>query len=632
MTLIIMTPSSPTTPQKHQPYDPHVLQSTSSLFAGCSSPVQTPGSAHRSSRSMGSLNNVLEHGDPAHSSLKGKGVDKSEVDDRRRSVDSPGVRKLGRRSETLPDWLVKGKEKGKEKGINLPGNPKHWAPSDLAQYLTYELRTGGPDGAGKILPAPLIADIECWVLRQRVSGTVFLDGSSEGWGNNTSRAPPFIPLLQTIARRLHRRSLLDPHSLPNSRFPQSPTLLEEDETSYDDGSTGVRRMAKAYDARSSASESSFGCNDESEPPRLVAQHTGDSVIERWRRWEVTGEALKPSEHEEFIQGYGRKRNLSDASSSVSHGSATSAGVGRKSPTIEEMLEDMGEKLNDEDEDTVRATLKAPLKAADPIVSPDGRLHQPAISEPSQQYDPLEDKSKSPNSNIYSTSERRSIRSRTSVAPAREHTTQPSGLDVPTESDSKEVTPSATPSKAKVLPPNESLINGEQFSKNVRRYATLGKSSANRGHPHQLLSLELDDRDADEQDGGNDEGYWETARKVTLRPTRAAAHDLSKADIRPADKVKEEKEKKIEEQMAQLMERIKDLEERLQNTTSSNTPTPIVPVNVPFRGRKLSLLDLLGWGKDEDDDLPRRVKELPAYLFLVGVGVGAIMVGVILRRR
>lgn len=127
MTLIIMTPSSPTTPQKHQPYDPHVLQSTSSLFAGCSSPVQTPGSAHRSSRSMGSLNNVLEHRDPAHSSLKGKGVDISEVDDRRRSVDSPGVRKLGRRSETLPDWLVKGKEKGKEKGINLPGNPKHWA-------------------------------------------------------------------------------------------------------------------------------------------------------------------------------------------------------------------------------------------------------------------------------------------------------------------------------------------------------------------------------------------------------------------------------------------------------------------------------------------------------------------------
>lgn len=117
-----------------------------------------------------------------HSSLKGKGVDKSEVDDRRRSMDSPGLRKLGRRSETLPDWLVKGKEKGRVKDINLPGNPKQWAPSELAQYLTYELRTGGPDGTGKILPAPLIADIESWVLRQRVSGTLFLEGSSEGWG------------------------------------------------------------------------------------------------------------------------------------------------------------------------------------------------------------------------------------------------------------------------------------------------------------------------------------------------------------------------------------------------------------------------------------------------------------------
>lgn len=569
-----------------------------------------------------------------HSSLKGKGVDKSEVDDRRRSMDSPGLRKLGRRSETLPDWLVKGKEKGRVKDINLPGNPKQWAPSELAQYLTYELRTGGPDGTGKILPAPLIADIESWVLRQRVSGTLFLEGSSEGWGNNTSRAPPFIPLLQTIARRLRRRSLLDPHSLPNSRFPGSSTLLEEDETSYDDATTGVKRMAKAYDARSSASETSFSGDDEGELSRLVAQHTGDSVIERWRRWEETGEALKPSEHEEYIQGYGRKRNLSDVSSlsSVSHGSATSERVGRKSPTMEEMLQDVGENLDDEDEDMGRATIKPPPKAADAILSPDGRLHKQATSEPLQQYDPLVDKLKSPNSNFYSISERRSIRGRASVAPALEHAIRPSGLDVPAEPDSKEVTPSATPSKAKVLPPNELLTNGGHFPENMNRYATLGKSSTNRRHPHQLLSLELNDGDADEQDEGSDEGHWETARKVTLRPTRAAAHDSSKADIRPTDKVKEKEEKKMGEQMAQLMERIKDLEERLQTATSSNVLPPVVPVNVPPREKKFALLDLLGWSKDEEDDLPRRVKELPAYLFLVGVGVGAIVVGVILRRR
>lgn len=75
---------------------------------------------------MGNLHNILGHGDSGHSSVKGKGVDKTEVDDRRRSVDSPRVRRLGR-SETLPDWLIKGKEKGNVKDVNLPENPKQWA-------------------------------------------------------------------------------------------------------------------------------------------------------------------------------------------------------------------------------------------------------------------------------------------------------------------------------------------------------------------------------------------------------------------------------------------------------------------------------------------------------------------------
>ncbi|WVO23530.1 uncharacterized protein IAS62_004885 [Cryptococcus decagattii] len=623
-----MTPTSPTTPQKHLSYHSYHVQSTSSsLLIHSSSPAQIPGSVHRPSRSMGNLHNILGHGDSGHSSVKGKGVDKTEVDDRRRSVDSPRVRRLGR-SETLPDWLIKGKEKGNVKDVNLPENPKQWAPSELAQYLAHELRTGGPDGTGRILPTPLILDIESWVLRQRVSGKAFLDGSSEGWGSNTSRAPPFIPLLQMIARRLRRRSLLDP------QLTRSPTLLEEDEKSYDDGPTGVRRMVKAYDARSSASDVSFSSDDEGELPQLVAQHTGDSVIERWRRWEETGEALKPSEHEEYIQGYGRKRNLSDASGllSVSHGSIMPEGVGRTSPPLEERLKEVGEKLDDEGQDMRGATIKVPLKAANLLVSPDELFHEPVTPEPLQQCGLLVGKSEPLDSKFQSASERRSIRSLTSVTSALEHTAQTSGLGVPAESDSKEATPSATPSKAKVLPPNEILATGGHFSRNVNRYATLGKSSTNRRHPHQLLSFERNDGDASEQDEGNDEGHWETARKVTLKPTRPAARNLSKPDIKPTDKDKEEKEKKMEEQVAQLMERIKGLEERLQATTSSGTSLPVVPANVPPKERKFSLLDFPGSDKDGNDGLPRRIKELPVYLFLAGVSVGAIMVGVILRRR
>lgn len=128
MTSTIMTPTSPTTPQKHLSYHSYHVQSTSSsLLTRSGSPAQILGSVHRPSRSMGNLHNILGHGDPGHSSVKGKGVDKTEVDDRRRSVDSPGVRRLGRRSETLPDWLVKGKGKGSVKDINLPQNPKQWA-------------------------------------------------------------------------------------------------------------------------------------------------------------------------------------------------------------------------------------------------------------------------------------------------------------------------------------------------------------------------------------------------------------------------------------------------------------------------------------------------------------------------
>ena len=48
-------------------------------------------------------------------------------------------------------------------------------------YLTSTLRTGGPDGTGQILPAPLVEDIKTWVLRQQVSGRTFLRGNTEGW-------------------------------------------------------------------------------------------------------------------------------------------------------------------------------------------------------------------------------------------------------------------------------------------------------------------------------------------------------------------------------------------------------------------------------------------------------------------
>ena len=124
---------------------------------------------------------------------KGKDADREA---RRRSIDgsspAPSVPKL-RRSGTLPvfqkdEQMTPTKDSipvrfypvfGQVHGIaNIKDNPKHWSPAHLARYLTTTLRNGD---AGHTLPAPLIRDIEAWVLRQQVNGRAFLKGQSEAW-------------------------------------------------------------------------------------------------------------------------------------------------------------------------------------------------------------------------------------------------------------------------------------------------------------------------------------------------------------------------------------------------------------------------------------------------------------------
>ena len=76
---------------------------------------------------------------------------------------------------------------------------------------------------------------------------------------------------------------------------------------------------------------------------------------------------------------------------------------------------------------------------------------------------------------------------------------------------------------------------------------------------------------------------------------------------------------MEVQVASLLDKIKDLESRL-TVASSRPSTPTSPALAIFPE---VLLDRLGLGAvDPDDPLPKRLRELPAYLFLVGVGVGA----------
>ncbi|WVQ76310.1 hypothetical protein IAR50_005975 [Cryptococcus sp. DSM 104548] len=589
---------------------------------------QQPSLAHRSSKSMSSLSHVFsqEEGFASGSGSAGGLGGLREAEDRRRSVDSPSVHRK-RRSEGLPDWLSGEKEDKRAKRLDLPANPREWTPSDLSQYLAYELRTGGVDHMGKTLPAPLIRDIESWVFRQRVSGKVFLGGSSDGWGSSTSKPPPFLPLLQDIARRLRRQSFFRPSD------PRSPTLFEEDELfeDEDEGVFGVKRMVIDYDARSSASEASGDESDHHEAPRLVAQHTGESVIERWRKWEETGGEMRPPEHEEYIQGYGRgdagrKRNVSDVSAS-SAGSVTGTPARRgseikhSSPTMDELLKaEGGDSLGAADDDMGGATIKAVPPTAS-VPSTENSAIAPPLPYSSAESDP----SPAP-------------ADPKSVTPTPDRLPPP-GLSSLAETDGEnDDTPEATPSRSQSSQPRQSLDGSG-------RYASLGRSD--RRHPQEHSHDGVADSD-DPEEGEAETGRWESARRVTLRPTRAMTQSISGLPVIPsveagATEVNEEKGKDIEkgagvkggvaEQMDGLVEKIKQLEAKLEMMSS---PTPAsadpLPAKITAPVEAQSFFSRLGFDGGGE---PLGTKDLPVYVFLIGlgagIGVGAIVMG-ILRGR
>ncbi|WVF66193.1 hypothetical protein IAT40_000933 [Kwoniella sp. CBS 6097] len=713
-----VSPAKPSTPKSYHPY---AIQSTASanLTRSNSSPAQPMGvsGGHRPSRSMSSLNQFLD-GD-----LKGKiSADENEKDkeDRRKSMDMfsspsrPGVRRSG----TLPDFLMGAKrDKMIEKEVDLPMNPKQWSPSELAQYLGHTLRTGGPDGTGHILPAPLVEDIKSWVLRQRVSGRAFLRGSADGWGT-TTRPPPFLPLLQTIARRLRRSSLSGRNDLPvvasaDDTFGRGSVLLEEDEAVSEDEEgaediTGVKRMAIAFDARSSASDANNASDDgESEVPPLLplkAQWTGESVGERWKKWE------------DKVQGTGRKRNVSNVSEASSSSSTGALGDVEFSPRPERRNHSWSHARAEHEEDHLLdeeeheqgkgGTIKAAPPNSSATVIPLSTPLPTGMTPPPPYTSSFPDTTRIsalPTLTEVLTPERSSVtgsaseRGRFSVTPTPE---QPShshnGLGILTPSP--DVTPSKRMSKSSGTENRQAdssphMTNMSQHSLSgtnpyaaLRRRSSSGAGSGPRYPTVRSLALSAAQMSEDELelDHGEDvdgeevalrpaklspaqgsfdreelEGSrWTTARRVTLRPGRVQSlfdegdGDTSVAgssfDVERGVKAEKGNGNKVEEQMEKLMERIKELENKLEavavpaQAQPSAAATPSKPETQTQTQRsgddkamekvmkkEPSLLDMLGLGNGgEDDGLPRRMRELPVYLFFVGVGVGAVMVRVI----
>ncbi|WVQ93817.1 hypothetical protein IAU59_000895 [Kwoniella sp. CBS 9459] len=704
-----VSPVKPSTPKSYHPY---AIQSTASanLTRSNSSPAQPIGvsGGHRPSRSMSSLNHFLDND---NREKDGSTVPDKEKEDRRRSMDMfsspsrPGVRRSG----TLPDFLMGAKrDRVVEKEVDLPMNPKQWNPSELAQYLGHTLRTGGPDGTGHVLPAPLVEDIKSWVLRQRVSGRAFLKGSTDGWGT-TARPPPFLPLLQTIARRLRRSSLSGRIDLPtadnaNDSFGRGSVLLEEDEAVSDDEDgdaiTGVRRMAIAFDARSSASDASNASDDgDMDAPLLPlrAQWTGESVGDRWKKWE------------DKVQG--RKRNVSNVSD-VSSSSSTGAlgdvefsprpdrrGLSSWQPDGEKFQQpEEGTLLDDEGEEGQGkgGTIKAPPAVSSSAGSlPSSTPLLTGLTPPPPYTSSFPDATRVsalPTLTEVLTPERTSVaatpeRGRFSVTPTPERPSH-NGLGILTPSP--DVTPSKKMSRASNNQADSPHMQNmsQHTSSGTNPYAALRRRSSSRvgaGPRYPTvrglvlsgqMSEDEPEHEEDEEEvalrpaklspaqGSFDrtelEGSrWTTARRVTLRPGRVQSiFDEGDADTSMAssylDDTQSTKGNRVEEQMTKLLERIKELENKLETVappadpamaatpTSSNSEPDSVSssrqesddkrTTRKVTKKEPTLLEMLGLVKSgkgtEDDGLPRRMRELPVYLFFVGVGVGAVMVRVI----
>jgi hypothetical protein len=133
--------------------------------------------------------------------------------------------------------------------------------------------------------------------------------------------------------------------------------------------------------------------------------------------------------------------------------------------------------------------------------------------------------------------------------------------------------------------------------------------------------------ANKEDGytSSDEAATENMRRATLRPTPstlAAVFDVG------TDRTSREVE--LEKQLAEMMERVKVLETRLEEV--SRSPSPVSSISRAGLTSPVEfVLEKLGFGRPSDDGLPTKVGELPGYLFLVGVGVGAVMMRVLFGR-
>jgi hypothetical protein len=92
---------------------------------------------------------------------------------------------------------------------------------------------------------------------------------------------------------------------------------------------------------------------------------------------------------------------------------------------------------------------------------------------------------------------------------------------------------------------------------------------------------------------------------------------------------------LETELETVKNRLMELEGRLISVESTthhqSTPAPEKPTPTATPDITSLIFGKLGLIGKREDGLPTTVKELPAYLFLVGFGVGAVFVRVLFSR-
>ena len=383
--------------------------------------------------------------------------------------------------------------------------------------------------------------------------------------------------------------------------------MEEDEGSGAEEITGVRRMANAFDSRGYASDASG--DDDPSPEKLKAQWTGGSAgSEGWRRWQV--------KRKDVSGGMRNKREPTSSSRGMTYATSSSRGMtyATSSPAWKDIQlresspdSELGTPMDEEP--AMYGQLAPPmdhgaqgLKRTDSI--------DDALDDPSIECHPLD--------RLESIDRQRGTPPLLDRFESRSMTPTPDRLSFPYASIPD--TPLDTPSKtdASVSPHMSSMLHQRTAGANpygaLRRSSASGTSTGPRlpSLPSVRSILGLDD----------ESGTGQSSRRITIRPDPL----LGTLHAKSPPGTMTEREKQMEIHVASLLDRIKDLESRLESV--SRPASPVTPVMSLFPD---VFLDKLGLRSKGEDGLPRTIKELPAYLFLVGVGVGAVIVRVLAGR-